>query len=50
MEPTDESHFERRDAAVDHVELDDGTFLLFDPSNHEAWMECESPVALYGWH
>lgn len=42
----DDSRGERR--AIDHVELEDGTFLVFDPREPDAWIECRSPVHLAG--
>ena len=34
------------DRPIDHVELEDGTLLVFDPAASEAWIECRSPIDL----
>lgn len=46
MDATDAGDFDPGIRAVDHVELEDGTLLLFDPDGDEAWIQCRSPVSL----
>jgi hypothetical protein len=44
----DDVRGERR--SIDHVELADGTLLVFDPQDTDAWIECRAPVSLAGVH
>lgn len=48
MDLRDADDFGAEDRPIDHVELEDGTLLLFDPDESEAWIECKSPVYLAG--
>ena len=32
--------------SIDHLRLEDGTYVLYDPSVKRAWVECETPVDL----
>lgn len=36
------------DRPIDHLELEDGTFLVFDPVSTDAWIQCRSPIDLAG--
>jgi hypothetical protein len=34
------------DQSIDHLRLEDGTYVLFDPEVKQAWLECDVPVDL----
>ena len=44
MDLRDADDFGTGDRPIDHVELEDGTLIIFDPGESEAWIECKSPV------
>lgn len=48
MDTRDAEAFGDGGRAVDHVELEDGTLLLFDPVETDAWIQCGSPIYLPG--
>ena len=48
MAVRDPADFDDERRAVDHVYLEDGTLLLFDPADTDAWIQCGSPLYLPG--
>jgi hypothetical protein len=43
---TDTEAADDTDPSIDHLRLDDGTYVLFDPEVKQAWLECDVPVDL----
>ena len=48
MDLRDGEDFREEARPIDHVELEDGALIVFDPAASEAWIECRSPIDLVG--
>lgn len=47
MDTSDAGDLHGDGRSVDHLTLEDGSLVLYDPGETDAWIQCRSPVALH---